>query len=353
MMNAIAPFLLIGLLAMFSSCRGQQVSNAVTGPLSDKGVMVVFQDKDGQYWFPSDGVYRYDGKDLTHFTAKDGLCADGIPAIRQDQSGNLYFDLGECVSKFDGKTFRILPQAYPDPSGHEWKLEPGDLWFRGTWDKNGPYRYDGDSLYHLQFPKHALEDEFYAKFPNVSYSPYGIYTIYTDRRGHVWFGTSTFGVCRFDGRSLSWISEEELTELDDGPAPGVRSILEDQDGNFWFGNTLYRYVLDQDELTGQEVGEINFSKRKGIDPSQAPEGVDLTYYMSAVEDDGGNLWLATYDAGVWKYDGEQLTHYPVKEGSANVTLFSIYKDRQGVLWLGTHSAGTYRFNGEAFEKFRP
>lgn len=48
-----------------------------------------------------------------------------------------------------------------------------------------------------------------------------------------------------------------------------------------------------------------------------------------------------------------MTHYPVKDGSKDVTLFSIYKDKRGDLWLGTHAAGVYKFNGKAFEKFRP
>ena len=54
-----------------------------------------------------------------------------------------------------------------------------------------------------------------------------------------------------------------------------------------------------------------------------------------------------------KYDGESLSHYPIKVGDASVTLYSIYKDKQDVLWLGTANSGIYQFNGEIFEKFNP
>ena len=75
--------------------------------------------------------------------------------------------------------------------------------------------------------------------------------------------------------------------------------------------------------------------------------------MSIINENRGNLWMATYSHGVWRYDGENMVHYPVKDGSDDITLFSIYKDNLGDLWLGTHEFGGYKFNGKAFEKFRP
>jgi hypothetical protein len=61
--------------------------------------------------------------------------------------------------------------------------------------------------------------------------------------------------------------------------------------------------------------------------------------------------MATYENGVWKYNGKELIHYPVKAGETDVLLFTINKDNKGVLWLGTHNAGVYTFNGHTFEKF--
>ena len=63
--------------------------------------------------------------------------------------------------------------------------------------------------------------------------------------------------------------------------------------------------------------------------------------------------MATYNSGVWQFDGEKITRYPVKEGNTNITIYSIYQDHQDVLWLGTHEPGAYKFNGKTFEKFNP
>ena len=196
-----------------------------------------------------------------------------------------------------------------------------------------------------------LEDQFYSKFPNASFSPYDVYTIYKDNKGSIWFGTANFGVCRFDGKNLAWIDEEELTAMDDGPAPGIRSIIEDKDGNFWFSNILYQYRVSPNNSTIPKKELIDYQKLKGVGPVKTQNGVEFTFFMSAINDKHGNLWMATYDTGVWKYDGENLRHYPIKTGDTSVTLFSIYKDRQDVLWLGTHNFGVFKFNGEVFEKF--
>lgn len=98
---------------------------------------------------------------------------------------------------------------------------------------------------------------------------------------------------------------------------------------------------------------IKYEKQKGIEGIKSTNGNDGVYFMSAINDNEGNLWLATYDQGVWYYNGKTAKQYIVKDGAKNATLYSVYKDKKGVLWLGTHEAGVYKFNGHRFEKFLP
>ena len=79
---------------------------------------------------------------------------------------------------------------------------------------------------------------------------------------------------------------------------------------------------------------------------------DLDEYLSSVIDNEGNLWFVTYLDGVWRYDGTNITHYPVQVDSDDIALFCIYKDHAGALWLGTQANGAYWFNGESFENFK-
>lgn len=349
--------LLIGIW-LLASCNGQNNAQTVEDsvlnntPLpsigdtvseTDKTIFIIFQDRNNNYWFGSDGqgVYRYDGNATLHFSTKDGLCNDRIRGIQEDKTGNIFFTTLDGISTFDGKKFTTLPVAKTS----EWKLEPDDLWFKGS-GENGPFRYDGDSLYLLQFPKHHMEDDFYSRYPNPSFSPYEVYSIYKDHDGTMWFGTSNFGICRYNGKALSWMYEGHLTTIErTGGSFGIRSIIEDNNGKFWFCNSQYRYDINSDE---KEKGLIDYKRETGIVNLKAPNGDDFIYFMSAITDKDGVLWMATYDSGVWRYDGENTVHYPV-----STTLYSIYNDNAGNLWLGTHEDGAYRFNGKTFEKFKP
>lgn len=367
--KAIPTILLFGILAIFSSCKGQKPSESkdvldsqnkavaigeIVSEIVDEGITVIFQDKNENYWFAGgdEGAYKYDGKNLVFFTLKDGLCNKTITRIQEDKHGNIYFDTPECISKFDGQKFTTLTVIDSSITKNEWKLEPDDLWFGMGWDKNGPFRYDGESLHYLEFPKTELADEFYAKYPNVSYSPYGIYTMYNDKEGSVWFGTASLGVCRYDGQSLSWLYEEQLSKTPSGGDFGFRSIIEDKDGYFWFCNTRHRYEILPNSTEKNGTSYLNYKRENGIGKLGGNNESDFPYFLSIAKDNNGDLWMATYDEGVWRNNGKELIHYPIKDGFKNVLLFSIYKDKEGTLWLGTHNAGVYKFNGYDFERFK-
>jgi ligand-binding sensor domain-containing protein len=325
-----------------------------------KSIWSVFQDKNNNHWFGSDGhgVYRYDGKTITNFTTKDGLCDNQIRGIQEDKSGNIYINTVKGISKFDGQCFTTLtPSAIRSPMT-ESKLQLDDLWFAGAQDSGVVYRYDGKSLLALEFPKTKRGDEHYvavprSKFPNAKYSPYDVYTIYRDRKGSLWFGTAALGVCRFDGKSFDWLYEDHLTNPPGGGSFGIRSIIEDKEGKFWFCNTRYRFNVDPNNSTGNGNGLISYKQEKGIGDLKVLIGEDFFYFPSIVEDNKGDLWMATYGGGVWRYDGKNITNYPVKDGSKDAWMVSIYKDNRGDLWLGTNDAGAYKFNGKTFDKFRP
>jgi ligand-binding sensor domain-containing protein len=343
-LNIIAFF---NLLILLTSCNGQttkqefKTDNIVKGNSVDelgKSIMVVYQDNKNNYWYGSweTGVYKYDGKELVNYTTEHGLINNRIDEIKEDNSGNIYFvsaNATSAISKFDGNTFTTL-SAVPSEN---WKLEPTDLWFKYSYGNTGKlYRYDGITLYELKLPNPP-------SLPNL----FDVYSIYKDRKGNLWFGTNPIGVCRYDGKSFEWITEEDVTEFRNEGANGVRSILEDKNGDFWF-NTEYRYsIYDSTTLNSNKF----YTRHKSIGGLDAKKDSNLDEYLSSAIDDNGNLWFVTYLDGVWKYDGTRITHYPIQEKSKQISLFSIYKDNNGNLWLGTHENGAYKFNGKTFEKF--
>ena len=330
-----------------------------TSTLSNN-IMIIYQDQHDNYWFGSweDGVYRYDGKQIIHFTTKHGLPSNRIDEIREDQQGRLFFNTSEGVSRFDGHSLTTLPVL--DKAKSKWNLDPDDLWFKCTGDSGLVYRYDGQVLHRLTFPPTQIGEKYIAdhpaaRYPNMRHSPYGVYTVYKDSHGNIWFGTSTLGVCRYDGNAVQWISEPDVNEIHDGPANGVRSVVEDKDGYFWF-NAMYRYQvygLDDAESRKSTNEILDYHRIESIGSLDgAPDG-NITEYLSSTRDSNNNLWFVTYTNGVWRYDGKEITHYEVKNGRSSITLFYIYKDNHGDLWLGTHENGVYKLDGKEFKRFMP
>jgi ligand-binding sensor domain-containing protein len=344
-MNKIKLTLLpIFLVSFFVS---SSIDTGVTITQLDKTIWTIYQDKKSNYWFGSkqNGLYYYNGQRLKHITTENGLVSNEIRGIQEDANGNIFFDTEKGVSKFDGRTFKTLQIANPASPLNNWVLKPDDLWFRMGF-KSGAYRFDGKYLYYLKFPTSPQENIFYMKNPNTILKPYGLYTIYKDRKGYMWFGTASLGVCRYDGRTLNWHYEEQLQTTPNGGDFGTRAIFEDKNGKIWINNTRFRYVI---ETYGYK--SVTFKKESGIGYLNKTNKMEFPYFLSITEDNKGNLWMATYENGVWKYNGKELIHFPIKDGETNVLLFTIYKDNKGVLWLGTHNAGVYTFDGHSFEKF--
>lgn len=360
--NAFQTGLALAVVAAIGSnisAQDKEAKGEVVSKL-DPAIMRVHQARTNDYWFASkdQGVYRYDGKSLVRFTSKDGLTHDNVGGIQEDKAGNLYFTTSsdfdpvrrrftQAICRFDGKRFTEL--AVPEKTTDAWKLQPDDLWFGGGQDSGVLYRYDGKEMHRLELPPTKEGDDFLAahpraKFPNAKFSPYDTYLHFKDSKGHLWFGTSNLGVCRYDGKTFVWIPEGELRN----GSFGTRSVVEDKEGKFWFCDSMHRYTIDAGDKAGPR-----FTREVGLRDTKDATRPRIVGIISAVVDRDGVLWMATYGDGVWRYDGKDVTRFPVTDGGKQITLFTIGKDNRGDLWLGTHAAGPYKFNGKTFEKFTP
>lgn len=372
--------LLLFVFIFFTSCNGQNkpknVSNeqivvpkeatdiAIFGvnPSTeiDNNIRSIFQDKKGIYWFGTNaaGVYRYDpsasrtgGKTLTQLTEKDGLANNQVQSIQEDKAGNIWFGTGVFgVSRYDGRTFTTFTTKESLPFNKEWKIEADDLWFYAG---GGVYRYNGNSLTYLPFPKPDFDAK-YVPNPPDRLSRYAVYCMLKDKKGNLWFGTQSMGVCRYDpsaslkagGKTFTWFTEKGLA------GPAILGLFEDKNGNMWFGNNgsgLFRYDPSTALLTNitEEKGLSN--KEFRVAGKSAPGTLARVYSIN--EDNNGNLWIGTVDAGVWRYDGNHLKNYTTNDGLTSNAVNTIYKDKKGELWFGTDGAGVCKFNGISFTKF--
>ncbi len=178
------------------SCFDGKKFNAFPIPAADlsnhpyyegpKRINSIIQDKSKNIWFATNGggAYRYDGKTLTNFTTKEGLCDNFVQTILEDRSGGLWFGtLHGGMCKYDDQTFSSF--------GRE-QLKGDDV--------NG---------------------------------------LYQDSNGTIWIGVTRVGLCSYDGRSFHCFNEKD--------GAGIRVIfcaLEDAQGQLWFGTGAGVYRLE-------------------------------------------------------------------------------------------------------------
>lgn len=319
----------------------------------------MFQDSRGDYWFVShqDGLCKYDGTTFTYYAEEEGL--PPVRAMYEDSEGNMYFGIQDGLRILEGKEIRhinpekrslSLAESFTyDATSYiaDWEVERNHFWF-SAFNRNGLYRYDGEKLQHINLPV----PEGYPDFSNTEgwldghgYDIYAVYGIYQDPEGIMWIGTSRAGLFRYDGKSLKWVNEAYEKGV-------VRASLKDAKGVLWFGNNsigLSQYTKDR---------IINFTEARNMEEDGPASALALK------EDKEGNIWIATFTKGLWKYNpsldtipnaplkknSPQLQHFGKDDGLETDHISSLLIDREGVLWIGTGIGGIFRYNGKAFEK---
>lgn len=332
--------------AKFNSVRKPIDLNAQKAKEIDNKVLTIFQDSNENYWFGTNGgAYRYDGKNLIKITRKDGLFQDQVRNIQEDEMGNIWFSTGGygvCrLNEQDITTYTIKEnEAFYRNNQVNEKPTAKDLWFAAG---GGVFRYSKDNFDYLPLLKPDVFSS--STKPPYQTSPYGVYSILKDRKGNIWFGTQSLGVCRYDGVSFTWLTQKGLA------GPAVLAIFEDIKGNLWFGNNgnglfLYDGKILRNITEEKGLGNPNFIKNGISKPG------NLARVWSIHESENGQLWIGTGDSGACIYDGTELINYTEKQGLPNVGIETIFKDKKGKIWLGTDGAGIFTFNGTNFDKLK-
>ncbi len=349
-------FFLLLVSICFTSCNGQtkteQPNEIVVEQLSytskntkltktqgtteHQNVNRSLQDKAGNIWFGTtgEGVYRYDGKEFTQFTEKDGLSNNSVYSILEDKSGNIWFGTDDGVSRYDGKNISKIPftnafgaTILQSPKNSVWSMfqdKSGIIWFGTSQDL---YCYDGKSFSRFLDNKNILNTQ------NLQLK--SIQCFIEDNHGTIWMGSGPFGmegVIRFDGKDL-------MASKPNGDG-WIRYMLKDKNETIWFGgrgngNFIYN---------GKDFA--NFTEKVGIGNPVLVDKSDNIWFsgeekLSTVESEGG----------IWHYNGKTFKNYNTNDGMSKYFVFSMLEDKNGNIWIGTRNCGLYRYNGQTFEAF--
>jgi ligand-binding sensor domain-containing protein/DNA-binding CsgD family transcriptional regulator len=189
------------------------------GSISSMNVWNILPDSKGRIWL--------------------GLLGTGVD--RYDPVNRTFTNYGPTSSRSDRITFQNVMAIMEDAES--------DIWF-GTEGK-GIFILGGEPS---KIRRLAAESSKHVCVQGV------IKCLYQDHLGFIWVGTEGDGLYRFDKRSGEWLHYSEKNGL---PGNIVQSILEDRQGNLWFGTSnglgffnvntrVIRKFVEEDGLSGNE-----------------------------------------------------------------------------------------------------
>jgi PAS domain S-box-containing protein len=329
----------------------ETVTHYRIGPKDAKGVtlpvMHISQDRAGMLWLATKGgLYRFDpstGK-TTHYQHDPNnpfsLSSDVIRYTGEDKDGTLWVANSEGLDAFDGKTGRVTLRIPLHERGemafHEDSF--GVLWIvHVTGGGLAAYDRKTNTLTQYSFHTAHLSDAL----------PTGMTAVLEDRDGNLWFGTMGDGLLKFDRKGRRFIryrndpaNPESLGE------DNVYSLFQDREGNIWVG----LHMMAPNHFAPRPPLFEKFKHQPGNADSFSGTMVNGIY-----EDRQGVLWISGINAlnRVDRKTGK-YTFYRIEGPQVNWRPTAMIEDRSGFLWVGSDGHGLVRFDPRTgqFEAFR-
>ncbi|MEM1141150.1 MAG: diguanylate cyclase [Pseudomonadota bacterium] len=293
---------------------------------------------------------------IDRFGRDEGLPSDVVWIVREGPQGYLWIGTRGGLVRFDGSRVTVFNrETSPGLTANEvrdleWTPE-GDLWI-ATYGGGVLRMRDGE------FTSFTAEDGLAGDV---------VYDIFRDSTGAIWFGTGS-GLSRFNGTEItSWRNSPGLASAN------IYRISEDEQGNIWtasltdglsfydgseFFSANESLELDSDQVLmihkDQDLGMLASTIGGGVfqvfTAGQAQPLSDSlpTQATSVLRDRDSNLWLSSYDSGLWRASpGKDVARVRLSQQFDNVIIFDLLEDTRGNIWVTT-SDGLFRIRDTAF-----
>lgn len=264
-----------------------------------------------------------------HYNIENGISANNISALLQDQKGFIWIGTDYGLSRFDGNQFTFYQKTNPHYSNFHansintiCETNSNELWL-GT--ENGVFIYNQIKDIFTPFTKQTSD-----KIKIISL----ITHILQDKEGNIWIATNKQGLFLYNTQTDK-LTQFEIPQNDNI----VIRILNDEQNNIWLSGPYQLCKLNKVNNTFETYtieGET--------------EGV---YSMALWEDSSHYIWMGTWDKGLWKLDPQtkQVKKYLVGEnGKSILHIHSLLEYSPELLFIGSDDGLTI-FNPVTNESF--
>ena len=306
-------------------------------PFSDTKINFIFEDNN-QLWIGTQtGLYSKLRNKKTFTKSEKLLRADAgkeeINAIcyLKEENGNFWLgtSLGLHYYDADRKIFK-KSDLLPDHEIFSLTFDnSGSLWI-GT--NNGLYKSKDNRI----IKSFTASDS-----DKNTLAGNSVLSLAFDERGNLWIGTDK-GLCLFEEKTGAIIRQNKQQEKYLSSRL-TRSIYEDKQGNIWVGTTD-KGVNKIETKTGKII-----HYKDNLQDSTAFWGKGAA---CVVQDVAGNIWIGGFGLNKYEPETESFVHYTESDGLANNNVMGILEDNSGKLWISTQD-GLSRFDPTTitFENF--
>jgi ligand-binding sensor domain-containing protein len=121
-----------------------------------------------------------------------------------------------------------------------------------------------------------------------------ISTLIQDNIGSIWIGTQD-GLNRFDGQTFETFTPDNSVGIENGD---FLSAIKSEDGTLWFGTSN---------------GLTKYDPSTEIFKTYLAPNLDVLQAKSIVEDQKGNIWIGSYNAGILLFNAKTKKINKIKE----------------------------------------
>jgi len=314
--------------------------------LNENYVTALCEDQNGDIWIGTfnSGISKYCKKNrrFEHIKNEPGskwrISSNSITALCTDNNGNVFIGTtnGLNVINYLTKKITVYKNVISDRnsiSGNSilsiFRDTAGNIWV--AIEGKGVNVFD---LSKKTFSKISVESK-----NNPVSEEINIGTIYEDKNGNYWLGTSISGAIKWNKNTPPFKSISKKLSNNFLSDYSVRSVLRDKENNLWIGtdNGLNKISAKSGFVTkyfnrAGDLSSINDNKIWAIH-----------------EDKKSNLWIGT-QRGLALYRRESNNFKRIilnRESVLTPPIFgirSIHVDNDNILWFGTYGAGLYSYD---------
>src|SRR5690606_8266425 len=129
--------------------------------------------------------------------------------------------------------------------------------------------------------------------------------VYQTKNGTTWVGTANNGLNRLSGFS-KFTAYGKANGLPEG---GIYSITEDKNGVLYVATSKGIYFQEQETFK----------------PVPASWGIPKRKFYNILFDKKNQLWLATLENGIYRYNGRKTEHFTTANGLNNNIVYSLFE----------------------------